>query len=186
MPNLIMKSLTLIIISLLISQVSYGQEMSRAVDSIISGIRNYVDKIDSDKTLVRSIEEGIVLEYDRKNNPDILLDSIDAEFLLKHGGKTGGFSTYYLFNKETGQLYRIKNSKSTDIYHQLTFYYKSNQLIYAKAESGKYNGEGKYIGLLKKEIYLDNSKIISESGTGISSDELKREGQKYFKHYMLK
>lgn len=133
-----------------------GLEKINIENSNLSEIRAYVSKIDSDKTLAERVTEGII-EYD---------------------GKLGGFSIYYLFDKESKELFQVTENKATDTITNISFYYKNNKVVYVNAEKRLWKND-EYNELVEQEVYFLNEEVIKQVGRGQKPSQLLKVGNQH-------
>lgn len=156
-----LKNKIITILLFLISINNYGQvDTSIDKSKIFSEIKEYIQKIDANVSLVEMISEGTI----------------------EYKGGIGGFSTYYLFDSSTKTLYRTRHSETTDINLDITFYYKNNQVVYIKAKKGYW--ENKYHEIFEQEIYFYKGQVIYEKGNGMKPSDLHSIGLYHLQSYI--
>ena len=113
--------------------------------SPISKIKCYINYIDSIEKLeyvqnlgfITSIADGII-----KNGDDVI----------------GGFGVYTLSNSKADTAFRIQYHDNLDMNIYKTYYYRSNQLLYAIVELKDWRNGMKVI--YKKEEFYNDNKVI--------------------------
>jgi hypothetical protein len=135
-----------------------GQEKTNIEDSIVSEIKAYVSKVDSDESLAEGITEGII----------------------ENDGQSGGFEIYNLFDKESKELFRIRYNEAIDTISNISFYYKDNKLVYVKVEKGLWKND-EYTDLFEQEVYFSNEVVIKQLGQGQKATRLLEIGKEHLR-----
>jgi len=125
----------------------------------INSINSYCKTVDNNRNYVEGISEGEI--YNKK----------------------GGFDTYYLKDKNSLTLFRIKhNLNIEDSSVSLTMYYKNNKVIKAIINSTKTTVDKK----LKSNsliFYVDNGKIIKQVGVNYDKINVFKESKYFLKDF---
>ncbi|WP_040280540.1 hypothetical protein [Psychroserpens damuponensis] len=135
---------TIAILVLTLIFVSCGTKTKKSTDTIINTTKIYVSKIDNNKTLKEEFTEGALT--DEKGFEDI-----------------GTFKYSVLFDKDSKELFRIKNveiSKNTVTEY---YYFQNHKLVYIVSSTPNQND---------KKIYTNGDKKVVSSSNA-SDDEVK-------------
>jgi hypothetical protein len=157
-----------ITILLLYSIISTGQEINSELKKQLAEIENYKIFIDStSKNYKEGIAEGPII-YNK---------------LFR---KNGGWSAYYLSEKENKPL-RIRYSQTgIKTYENLNMYYKNNELIFAEFTEESIKRKKKSNVHNQTKFYFQNGELLHQSNletTNLDLSELLREEKQIRKYY---
>lgn len=117
--------------------------------SYVLNIKNYVASIDSINNL----------DYAKKIG---FLNSIEDGVIKGNGEIVGGFGIYTLMNLKEDTAYRIEYNGGIDVNINKVYYYKSNQVVFARVELL----EKKEVFYHREEFYKDGVKVFTETKKG--------------------
>lgn len=138
MRNILLYTIMVIIL------FSCGNKNLKSNDSIVETTKTYVYKIDKNKNLKEEFTEGALT--DEKGFEDV-----------------GRFKYSVLFDKDSKELFRIKNTEISDITLTEYYYFHNHNLVYVIASVSNQ---------ADKKIYTNGiKKVISSSN--VSDDELR-------------
>jgi len=148
-----MKHLINLTATIIISFCCSSTVFAQADSSVIKNIKSYVLYIDSVNKLDYAQDQGFI--------------SGITDGIIKVDGETvGGYGIYTLANTKADTVYRIEYHENYPINTYKTYYFKHNQLVYARLElqGGKSYMERIYL----REEYYRNEKMI---GSATSKDK---------------
>ena len=154
-----MKAKGIVLIILGITLLSCGASKSINEDELMKNLNDYTTKIDENKTLEQTVSDGVLTD-------------------LQGAEDIGTYKYYVNFDKESEDLYHIKNVEKTGNVRDENYYFKENKLVVVIVKSSVAKD---------KKIYLHKGKIMSsENIDSKESDLLLAKAKRFQNEYKSK